>query len=155
MTNQMKIQSQINKSDFVPFPFSKLSPMGGWVDGGSAGGQTSPPPQLKVRTEWQSCTTASLYNEPLRDTSASLPFSSLPYGRSRAECSKSCKKSIVKRWVLSPLRTLWMALSVPCPWRLSAWGPLCALPFAVLDLSMGGGPIYPSQQLFNMKIEIK
>ena len=40
------------------------------------------------------------------------------------------------------------------PLAAERMGPLCALPFAVLDLSMGGAPIYPSQQLFNMKFEI-
>ena len=49
------------------------------------------------------------------------------------------KKTLSKHCVLSPLRTLSIALSMPCPWQLSALGPFRALPVAVLDLSMGGG----------------
>ena len=66
--------------------FSKGSPMGRWVDGGSAGAR--PPPLLSVRTLCQMCTTIS----PLqRHASTGLPFPSLPFPRSAGSCPKWSK----------------------------------------------------------------
>ena len=115
--------------------FSTSPPMGRWVDGGSAGGQT--PPLLSSRTGWQMCTTC----HPLqRMVSASLPFAGLRlFGAPPRETANSI--SISHFWAfrcfppLRALREIW----------LSAWGPFCTLAPSVLELTMGGGAIDPSE----------